>query len=146
MRFFQQCFRLILQTDFVPPPLIPCACVRPPQVALGDQPLHQTFCVAKVFGATLKRTCRPNLRSSHWLWHTVKDHDALAAATGRDPRLAPDARRRLSPEADSAVCVPGEVELFRPKRMQVSPARAVLLAFWLSCIGSRLQLPSSEGF
>jgi len=60
MRFFQQCLQLILQTDFVPRPLILCACECPPQSLfgighkaqsqlLGNQPLHQTFRVRKVF-------------------------------------------------------------------------------------------------
>src|SRR5438445_281522 len=60
MRFFQQGLQLILQTDFVPRPLIPCACECPPQSLLGvghkaqnqllgNQPLHQTFRVPKVF-------------------------------------------------------------------------------------------------
>src|SRR6266851_9531594 len=60
MRFFQQCLQLILQTDFVPRPLIHCACECPPQSLfgighkaqsqlLGNQPLHQTFRVPKVF-------------------------------------------------------------------------------------------------
>ena len=60
MRFFQQCLQLILQTDFVPRPLILCAGECPPQSLfaighkaqnqlLGNQPLHQTFRVRKVF-------------------------------------------------------------------------------------------------
>ena len=60
MGFFQQCFQLILQTDFVTRPLILCARECTPQALfgvrykaqdqfLGNQPLHQTFSVSKIF-------------------------------------------------------------------------------------------------
>src|SRR6516164_8675659 len=63
MRFFQKCLQLILQTDFVPRSLIPCARQAPPQTLfaighkaqdqlLGNQPLHQTFRIAKVILAS----------------------------------------------------------------------------------------------
>jgi len=90
MRFFQQCLQLILQTDSVPRPLMPYARERPPQSLfsighkaqsqfLGNQPLHQTFRVPKVFLASASSAVGQRLREMECSRHFPGTFPILAA-------------------------------------------------------------------
>src|SRR5260370_13115881 len=80
MRFFQQCLQLILQTYFVPRPLILCACECPPQSLfgighkaqdqlLGTQRMYKTFLITKVFLASAPSAIGQRLRKMECARH-----------------------------------------------------------------------------
>src|SRR5215472_14742007 len=90
MRFFQRCFQLILQMGFVRRPLIPCTCKCPPKSLfgigheaqsqlLGDQSLHQTFRIPKVFLSPTSSAVGQRLRQMECSRHLLGTFPILTA-------------------------------------------------------------------
>src|SRR6516225_5568165 len=77
MRFFQQRLQLILQTDSVPRPLIPCACQCPPQTLFSIRHKAQTQCARAVRDWTTLAPDGVFLTSSRHL----PDFDSSVAST-----------------------------------------------------------------